>query len=171
MSYTVYTTDHAIHDVPKDALDKMGPQTLASVTSIAEIVPWDEKKLKEFKAKREKAIKKEVEEFKANAEDTSISSWAEREGDTREFIVRFGDAYPFKYVLSAEALNSLRDGINEISTIHERQGSLGASWVGDKVKLLKVELLRRKNQEIMDSKRKDLTSQIEKLQKELKDLK
>jgi hypothetical protein len=171
MSYTVYTTNHAIHDVPKDALDKMGPQTLASVTSIAEVVPWDEKKLKEFKAKREKAIKKEVEEFKANAEDTSISSWAEREGDDRVFEVTFSATPWCRYATSVDSLDVIRHNIHDIQSVREIQGSLNSVWSAEKVRILKAELLRRKNQEILDGKRKDLTSQIEKLQKELKELK
>ena len=112
-----------------------------------------------------------MEEFKANAEDTSISSWAEREGDERVFEVMFRYNSLCMYVADFTSLDDIRQHINYIESVREIQGSLNSVWSAEKVRILKAELLRRKNQEILDSKRKDLTSQIEKLQKELKDLK
>jgi hypothetical protein len=168
--FTVYTATRAIHSVPKDGLDKIGPETLKAITGISEEVPWGEKKLKEFKKKREKQIEEEENAFYNNAKDTSVESWTAKEGDTRMFRVRFGDRFPFTYDMNVLMLNSIRNGVEEISAIREVDGHLGVSWLGPKVALFKQEMIRKRDAERKETLRNELNCKIAELQKQLREL-
>lgn len=166
--YTVYTTTQAIHNVPKDGLDDIGPETLKSITGISEEIPWDEKKLKAFKAKREKQIEMEKVEFESRVLDESVASWGEDNPNYFVMGVEYGNCYFVASYLAAQ-LNSLRD-VN-VRFVTEKFGARTKDWSKSKVNVLNAELKRRGDEEKREAKKTELASKIAELQKQLKELK
>lgn len=166
--YTVYTTTQAIHNVPKDGLDDIGPETLKSITGISEEIPWDEKKLKAFKAKRENQIEMEKVEFESRVLDESVASWGE--DNPNYFLIGFGQGCDY-YVASvlASQLNSIRN-VN-VRFVTEKFGALTKDWSKSKVNALNAELKLRGATEKRKATEQRINDQIKELQKQLKELK
>jgi hypothetical protein len=167
--YTVYTTTQAIHSVPKDGLDEIGPETLKAITGISEEVPWDEKKLKAFKAKQSKKLELEKAEFESRVSNESVESWGE--DNPIYFLIGFDHlGYYNRTVLSAAQLGSLRNIRLQLVAEKDSTGRV-KEWSQSKVQAANTELARRGDNEKREAKKAELNSKIAELQKQLRELK
>jgi hypothetical protein len=172
----VYTKDSVIHNVPQDKLTEMGPETLASVVTITDEMPWSESRVAAFKkeqgkrldeAAAAKATKEKAE--RARALNVNEDVWScGSEAETRRVVATGGYFHADADLKALLERCVLRD--QQLETLAEDIGGVKVPWSVAKLNRVNAQI-KSHSANAKKAKRKDQIDElVSKLLKERNEL-
>lgn len=160
----VYTKDQVIHHVPVEKLSEMGPATLASIVTITDEIPWDERRVVNFKKQQAAVIADKEAKKKAALEHDlkrALDETEDLEKAAKQPYVRRIQVYDpgaLRYVTTLDKVWSL-DEAYWFTTVQELVGDAWYDWPTNKV----MALNQKRAAKAAESKKAARKAQIDEL--------